>query len=192
MERLVEENLAHSFCSTCKRKCHVGLKVTPSQWVDLWTSYLNVSGVRLTKLKTQLLHCSTAVIEYWLCDPRNSVAVPMGMMNILLHLTKLPTQYQFVSVVCHVYWTDTPFGFCMLTSVDKMFIRFIFAKDMQLHYIWYYKILIKTCSCYPCEHLFILVWGFSILSLQIRLDTFFALQTLLHNTAPSLYISSLH
>ncbi len=68
------------------------------------------------------------------------------MMNILLHLTKLPTQYHFVSVVCHVYWTDTPFGFCMLTSVDKMFIRFIFAKDMQLHYIWYYKILIKTCS----------------------------------------------
>lgn len=44
------------------------------------------------------------------------------------------------------------FGFCMLTSVDKMFIRFIFAKDMQLHYIWYYKILIKTCSCYPCVH----------------------------------------
>lgn len=39
--------------------------------------------------------------------------------------------------------------FCMLTSVDKMFIRFIFAKDMQLHYIWYYKILIKTSSCYP-------------------------------------------
>lgn len=51
--------------------------------------------------------------------------------------------------VCHVYLTDTPFGFCILTSVDKMFIRFIFAKDMQLHYIWYYKILIKTCSCYP-------------------------------------------
>lgn len=38
----------------------------------------------------------------------------------------------------------------MLTSVDKMFIRFIFAKDMQLHYIWYYKILIKNSSCYPC------------------------------------------
>lgn len=59
-----------------------------------------------------------------------------------------PIQYQFVSLVCRVYPTDTPFGFCMLTSVDKkkMFIRFIFAKDMQLHYIWYYKILIKTCS----------------------------------------------
>lgn len=185
MERLVEENLAHSFCSTCKRN------VTESvSWsVDELPKRF---GVQLTKLKTQLLHCSTAVIEYWLCDPQNSVAVPVGMMNILLHLTKLPTQYQFVSVVCHVYWTDTPFGFCMLTSVDKMFIRFIFAKDMQLHYIWYYKILIKTCSCYPCEHLFILVWGFSILSLQIRLDTFSALQTLLHSTTPSLYISCLH
>lgn len=75
---------------------------------------------------------------------KNSVAVSMGMMNILLHLTKLPTQYQFVSVVCHVSWTDTPFGFCMLTSVDKMFIRFIFAKDMQLHYIWYYKNINKN------------------------------------------------
>lgn len=71
-------------------------------------------------------------------------------MSVFLHLTKLPTQYAFVSVVCRVRWTDTPFGFCMLTSVDKMFIRFIFAKDMQLHYIWYYKILIKTCSCYRC------------------------------------------
>lgn len=30
-----------------------------------------------------------------------------------------PIQYQFVSLVCRVYPTDTPFGFCMLTSVDK-------------------------------------------------------------------------
>lgn len=30
---------------------------------------------------------------------------------------------------------------------------------MQLHYIWYYKILIKTCSCYHCEHLFFPVWA---------------------------------
>lgn len=37
----------------------------------------------------------------------------------------------------------------MLTSVDKMFIRFIFAKDMQLHYIWYYKILIKKQFLLP-------------------------------------------
>lgn len=46
----------------------------------------------------------------------------------------------------------------MLTSVDKMLIRFIFAKDMQLHYIWYYKILIKPCSCYSCEHLLLVAW----------------------------------
>lgn len=39
----------------------------------------------------------------------------------------------------------------MLTSVDKMFIRFIFAKDMQLHYIWYYKILIKTVLVTPVD-----------------------------------------
>lgn len=46
------------------------------------------------------------------------------------------------------------FGFCILTSVDKMFIRFIFAKDMQLHYIWYYKNINK----YP-----VLVISFSFL-----------------------------
>lgn len=140
----------------------------------------------LPKLKTHLLRCSTAVIEYWLCD---SVAVPMGMISIFLHLTKLPTQYQFVSVVCHVYRTDTPFGFCMLTSVDKMFIRFIFAKDMQLHYIWYYKILIKTCSCYHCVHLFILVWD----AARLQHCIVFVLQTLLHNiSVPSHCINSLH
>lgn len=123
-------------------------------------------------------------------DSWNSVAFPMGMMNILLHLTKLPTQYQFVSAVCHIYRTGTPFVFCMLTSVDKMFIRFIFAKDMQLHYIWYYKIIIKTCSCYPCRNLFILLW-FSTLSPQIWPDMFVALQTLLCNTRmPSLHIYS--
>lgn len=49
------------------------------------------------------------------------------------------------------------FGFCMLTSVDKMFIRFIFAKDMQLHYIWYYKILIKPVLVILCVHPFIVV-----------------------------------
>lgn len=157
------------------------------QWDDMWVSYLNV-----THLETQLLHCSTAVIEYWLCDSPNSVAVPMGIMIILLHLTKLPTQYRFVSVVCHVYWTDTPFGFCMLTSVDKMFIRFIFAKDMQLHYIWYYKILIKTCSCYYRVHLFILVWAAAPLQhfiTAIRLDTFFCCpkSLLQHNNVITLH-----
>lgn len=148
MERLVEENLTHSFCSTCKRNVMFGLKASLSRWDDLRTSYLNVWGLTW---QTPNPVASSLNTEYRLCDSLNSVAVPMGMMNIMLHLTKLPTQYQFVSVVCHVSWTDTPFGFCMLTSVDKMFIRFIFAKDMQLHYIWYYKILIKTCSCYRCE-----------------------------------------
>lgn len=47
------------------------------------------------------------------------------------------------------------FGFCMLTSVDKMFIKFIFAKDMQLHYIWYYKMIIKQILFYHCLYLFI-------------------------------------
>lgn len=80
----------------------------------------------------------------------------------MLHLTKLPIQYQFVSVVCHVYWKTHLFFlfvlFFMLTSVDKMFIRFIFAKDMQLHYIWYYKILIKTSSCYSPLNCFITIF----------------------------------
>lgn len=131
-------------------------------WVSemICMSYLKVSGSDLQNTKPScFIAQQLLLIIDWLCDTRNSVAIPMGMMNILLHLKKLPTQYHFVSVVCHVYWTDTPFWFCMLTSVDKMFIRFIFAKDMQLHYIWYYKILIKTCSCYPCEHLFILFWA---------------------------------
>lgn len=30
------------------------------------------------------------------------ILVEMMMMYILLHLTKLPTQYQSVSIVCHV------------------------------------------------------------------------------------------
>lgn len=116
--------------------------------------------------------CSTKELWKWTSERLNPVAsgssavLIIGFVSLKLLLQylrvwwsfccilKLPTQYQFVSDVCHVYRTDTPFGFCMLTSVDKMFIRFIFAKDMQLHYIWYYKILIKTCSCYPCEQIF--------------------------------------
>lgn len=96
MERLVEEKISLILC--------VALGKENLCWSQSDTESVSWSVDELPKLKTHLLHCSTAVIEYWLCD---SVAVPMGMISIFLHLTKLPTQYQFVSVVCHVYRTDT-------------------------------------------------------------------------------------
>lgn len=53
---------------------------------------------------------------------------------------KAANQYKFYLLsAMSVGLTLFLFCFCMLTFVDKMFIRFIFAKDMQLHYIWYYK-----------------------------------------------------
>lgn len=61
----------------------------------------------------------------------------------------------------------------MLTSVDKMFIRFIFAKDMQLHYIWYYKILIKKqflliSLCFPLQKVAIFYFYLDFFFLQKR------------------------
>lgn len=50
----------------------------------------------------------------------------------------------YICVSCLPCLLNRHFGFCMLTSVDKMFIRFIFAKDMQLHYIWYFKNINKN------------------------------------------------
>ena len=50
MERLVEENLTHSFCSTCKRNVMFGLKASLSR-DDLPSSYLNVLGSDLTNPK---------------------------------------------------------------------------------------------------------------------------------------------
>ena len=75
----------------------------------------------------------------------------MGLKYVAFDKAANPVSVCVSSLPCLL--GDAPFFvclFCMLTSVDKMFIRFIFAKDMQLHYIWYYKILIKTSSCYPC------------------------------------------
>lgn len=193
MERRVEENLTHSFCSTCKRNVYWSQSDTESV---SWSAdeLPKCFGVRLTKLKTQLRHCSTLL------------KIDHVILKILLQFLWVWWTFcciwqscqpsMSLSVVCHIYWTDTPFGFCMLTSVDKMFIRFIFAKDMQLHYIWYYKILIKTCSCYPCEHLFILVEAAAQIQRFITANKTWhvpALQTLLPSTRmPSLYISSLH
>lgn len=47
-------------------------EVTQSQWGDVWMSYPNVPH-----FKTHLFHCSAAVIECWLCDCPNFVAVPV-------------------------------------------------------------------------------------------------------------------
>ena len=113
--------------------------------------------------------CGRLIAQQRLCDSLNSVAV-----SLTEHVVAFDKSCQPSISLCQLSAMSIRpthlFGFCMLTSVDKMFIRFIFAKDMQLHYIWYYKILIKTCSCYDCEHLYVLVWARDQLSLQIRLD----------------------
>lgn len=68
------------------------------------------------------------------------VWITMVMMSIFVFLIWLSNAANPVSVCVKLSAMSVgqiPFGFCMLTSVHKMFIRFIFAKDMQLHYIWY-------------------------------------------------------
>lgn len=67
-------------------------------------SHLNILESDVPNSKPSCFIALLLNIDYVIL--KNSVAVPKGMMNILL-----PTQYQFVSVVCHVYWTDTPFWF---------------------------------------------------------------------------------
>lgn len=129
---------------------------------DVWTSHPNVLGSQdLHSLKEKMLlhcsfNCSWILIVWFFFSLFFFFCNSYGCNNSCIWQSCQPSIS--LSVVCHVCWTDTPFGFCMLTSVDKMFIRFIFAKDMQSHYIWYYKILIKSCSCLFCVRFYSSLW----------------------------------
>lgn len=140
MARLVEENLTCSFCSTCKTNV---LLVSRWHWVIELSCGWGCFGVNSKPVASLLNSCWILTMRFSdFCCRSNGYD---GYEHFCCCIWR--SCQSSISLCQLSAMTDTPFGFCMLTSVDKMFIRFIFAKDMQLHYIWYYEILIKTCSC---------------------------------------------
>lgn len=144
--------------------------------VDLWVSYQNISG-------SQDLHNS---------KPSSLIA-----QQLLLNINYVILLHFLISYGCaeHFFsciWQSCQpsmslcqlsamsigpthlFGFCMLTSVDKMFIRFIFAKDMQLHYIWYYKNINKNLFLFIAVCIFWFLCGkWGLTWVFFRLSGFF-------------------